>query len=322
MNPVALVTGITGQDGSYLAELLLGRGYDVVGVVRRASTINTSRIDHLPGLRLVYGDVTDPLGMAGVLKRFEPSEVYNLAAQSHVAVSFETPTYTAQADALGPLAILEAVRLLGFPCRIYQASTSELFGNAPPPQSELSPMVPESPYAAAKLYAHHIARLYREAHGLWVCTGILFNHESPRRGETFVTRKVTRAVGRILAGTADGVTLGNLDARRDWGHAADYVRAMHAMLQADIPRDYVVATGRSATVRDWCALAFGSAGLDWEQWVRTDPRYVRPAEVHYLQGDASRIGYDLGWTPSVSLEALASEMVEHDIALAKREARS
>lgn len=317
----ALVTGITGQDGSYLAELLLGKGYEVHGIIRRASSFNTSRIDHLyedphvpsPHLRLHYGDLTDGSQIARLMRTVEPNEIYNLGAQSHVAVSFQQPEYTGNVDALGTIRLLEAIRESGIETRFYQAGTSEMFGDAPPPQSERSPFQPRSPYAAAKLYAYWVVRNYREAYGMHAATGILFNHESPRRGETFVTRKITRALARIVAGEQDTLYLGNLDARRDWGHAADYVLAMWLMLQADAPNDYVIGTGESYSIRDFLDRAFGSVGLDWQPFVRIDPAYFRPTEVEFLQADPSLAVEALGWKPEVGFEALVDEMVEADL---------
>jgi GDPmannose 4,6-dehydratase len=320
---VALVTGITGQDGSYLAEHLIETGYEVHGIMRRASTFNTARIEHLyqdphePDVRLHlhHGDLSDGSALARLIRTVEPDEIYNLAAQSHVAVSFHQPEYTCDVVALGTVRLLEAIRDSEVDCRFYQAGSSEMFGAAPPQQNEETPFIPQSPYAAGKVLAYHFVRNYREAYGMFAVTGILFNHESPRRGETFVTRKVTRAVAAILAGRQDHVFLGNLDARRDWGHARDYVRAMHLMLSADTPQDYVCGTGESHTVRELCEVAFGRAGLDWEQHVRIDERYLRPTEVHHLEADASRFTAELGWRPSVTFKGLIEEMVDADIAL-------
>jgi GDPmannose 4,6-dehydratase len=320
----ALVTGITGQDGSYLAELLLDKGYEVHGVVRRSSSLNRSRIDHLqhggPSSHgqsrffLHYGDLTDSGGLNRLVKLVRPDEIYNLAAQSHVHISFDQPEYTADADGLGTTRLLEAVRTTGLPTRFYQASTSEMFGSSAPPQNESTPFHPRSPYACAKLYAHWVTVNYREAHGVHACSGILFNHESPRRGENFVTRKVTRGVAAILAGREDRLLLGNLDARRDWGHARDYVLAMWLMLQQPEPDDYVVASGISRTVRELAETAFGLVGLDWTKYVATDQAYVRPAEVNHLCGDASRARQRLGWRPATSFEEMIREMLEHDVA--------
>jgi GDPmannose 4,6-dehydratase len=318
----ALITGITGQDGSYLAELLLGKGYEVHGIIRRASSFNTGRIDHLyedphepsPRMRLHYGDLTDGSQIARLMREIEPSEIYNLGAQSHVAVSFQQPEYTGNVDGLGTIRLLEAIRESGIETRFYQAGTSEMFGDAPPPQSEASPFQPRSPYAAAKLYAYWVVRNYREAYGMHAVTGILFNHESPRRGETFVTRKITRALARIVAGTQDKLYLGNLEARRDWGHAADYVRAMWLMLQADTPADYVIGTGESYSIRDFLDRSFRVVGLEWEPFVEIDPAYFRPTEVEFLQADPSLAVAELGWTPEVTFDALVDEMVESDLA--------
>jgi len=321
----ALITGVTGQDGSYLAELLLEKGYEVHGVVRRSSTMNRSRIDHLqhltpsqnerPRFVLHYGDMTDSGGLNRLVKMIRPDEIYNLAAQSHVHISFDQPEYTADADGLGTTRLLEAVRTAGLETRFYQASTSEMFGSSPPPQNEATPFRPRSPYAAAKLYAHWMTLNYREAHGMFACSGILFNHESPRRGENFVTRKVTRGVAQILARKTDHLVLGNLDARRDWGHARDYVEAMWLMLQQPEPDDYVIASGESHTVRDLVEIAFGLVGLDWREYVRTDPAYVRPAEVHELCGDATKARVKLGWKPKISFKELVWEMLESDLKL-------
>jgi GDPmannose 4,6-dehydratase len=318
----ALITGITGQDGSYLAELLLAEGYEVHGIIRRSSSFNTERIDHLyqdpheenVRLFLYYGDLTDGSQIARCIRTIEPDEIYNLAAQSHVAVSFEQPEYTGDVDGLGTVRLLEAIREAGVPCRLYQAGTSEMFGASPPPQHEESDFSPRSPYAAAKLYAYWMTRNYREAYGMYAATGILFNHESPRRGETFVTRKITRAVAAIVAGEQDTLYLGNLDAERDWGHARDYVQGMWLMLQQDEPRDYVLGTGEAHTVREFAAEAFGQVGLDWSAHVEIDPRYFRPTEVERLRADASRAGEELGWKPTVTFDELVREMVEADLA--------
>ncbi|MGI9641444.1 MAG: GDP-mannose 4,6-dehydratase [Acidimicrobiia bacterium] len=320
--PTALITGITGQDGSYLAELLLDKGYEVHGIIRRASTFNTDRIDHIyedrhkndVRLALHYGDLTDGSQMARLIRTVEPDEIYNLAAQSHVAVSFQQPEYTGNVDGLGTVRLLEAVRDSGISTRVYQAGTSEMFGSAAAPQSEETPFEPRSPYAAAKAYAYWMVRNYREAYDMFAATGILFNHESPRRGETFVTRKITRALARIVAGTQDRLYLGNLDAVRDWGHARDYVEAMWLMLQADTPRDYVIGTGEAHTVREFLAAAFGVVGLDWESYVEIDPTYYRPTEVDFLQADASRARDELGWVPQVSFSELVADMVVGDLA--------
>ncbi|MGB9357075.1 MAG: GDP-mannose 4,6-dehydratase [Acidimicrobiia bacterium] len=317
----ALITGITGQDGSYLAELLLAKGYTVHGIIRRASSFNTDRIDHLyqdphvedAQLKLHYGDLTDASQIARLIRNVEPDEIYNLAAQSHVAVSFQQPEYTGNVDGLGVVRLLEAVRDSGINTRVYQAGTSEMFGSAPPPQSETTPFAPQSPYAAAKVYAYWLVRNYREAYDMYAVTGILFNHESPRRGETFVTRKITRALARIVEGTQDTLYLGNLDAYRDWGHARDFVEAMWLMLQADEPQDFAIGTGESHTVRDFLIKAFGMVGLDWEPYVEIDPAYYRPTEVDYLQADASRASTELGWTPKITFDGLVEEMVLSDL---------
>jgi GDPmannose 4,6-dehydratase len=327
----ALITGITGQDGSYLAELLRSRGYEVHGIVRRASSFNTDRLDHLyqdphegnRRLILHYGDLADATVLRRILERAQPDEVYNLGAQSHVKVSFEEPEYTADVVALGTLRLLDSVRdhqeHTGRKVRIYQAGSSEMYGASPPPQNESTPFYPRSPYAVGKVAAHWFGVNYREAYGLFLCNGILFNHESPRRGETFVTRKVTRAVGRIAEGIQSELYLGNLDARRDWGFAGDYVEAMWLMLQQDEPDDYVVATGESHTVRELVEIAFREVGLDWEEYVRIDPRYYRPTEVDFLQGDPSKAMRVLGWRPRMSFQELVSTMVRHDLELARQE---
>jgi len=320
----ARITGITGQDGSYLAELLLGKGYEVHGIIRRASTFNTDRIDHIyqdphdPDIRLHlhYGDLTDGSQIARLIRTVQPHEIYNLAAQSHVAVSFQQPEYTGDVDGLGVVRLLEAIRESGVDTRLYQAGTSEMFGASPPPQNEDSPFVPRSPYAAAKIYAHHMVRNYREAYGMYAVTGILFDHdEGPRRGETFVTRKITRAVARIVAGLDDAVYLGNLEAVRDWGHAKDYVKAMWLMLQQDEPRDYVIGTGETHTVREFAQIAFAHVGLDWEAFVRIDRSYYRPTEVEHLHADPTRAMTELGWKPEHTFDELVTEMIEHDLSL-------
>jgi len=331
MGKRALITGATGQDGSYLVELLLGKGYEVHGLIRRASLVNTDRIDHLyhyphvggERLTLHYGDLADGSAMRNVLEAVKPDEIYNLGAQSHVKVSFEVPEYTADVVALGTLRLLEALRehvgRSGRPVCYYQAGSSEMYGASPPPQSERTPFYPRSPYAVSKVAAHWYAVNYREAYGLFVCNGILFNHESPRRGETFVTRKVTRAVGRISEGLQEKLYLGNLDARRDWGFAGDFVEAMWLMLQQEKPDDYVVATGEAHSVRELVELAFAAAGLDWKRHVEIDPRYFRPTEVDALAGDAGKARERLGWAPRVNFAELVRMMVQHDVALAKRE---
>ncbi|MGV9793125.1 GDP-mannose 4,6-dehydratase [Gordonia sp. NPDC003422] len=318
----ALITGITGQDGSYLAELLLSKGYEVHGLIRRASSFNTSRIEHLyqdphdPGARLFlhYGDLSDGARLVTLLSTIEPDEVYNLAAQSHVRVSFDEPEHTGDTTGIGSIRLLEAVRLSKVNCRFYQASSSEMFGASPPPQDEDTLFYPRSPYGAAKVYSYWVTRNYREAYGIFAVNGILFNHESPRRGETFVTRKITRAVARIKAGIEQHIYMGNLDAVRDWGYAPEYVEGMWRMLQADAPTDYVLATGVPCTVREFLEVAFDHAGLDWEAHVRFDERYLRPTEVDSLIGDSSRAQSLLDWTPSVEASELARIMVDADVA--------
>jgi GDPmannose 4,6-dehydratase len=318
----ALITGITGQDGSYLAELLLSKGYEVHGIIRRASSFNTHRIDHLyrdpheEGVRLFlhYGDLMEGSQLARLIRRVQPDEIYNLAAQSHVQVSFEQPEYTGESAALGVTRLLEAIRETGRETRLYQASSSEMFGDAPAPQNEATPFRPRSPYAIAKAYAHWMVINYREAYGFYAVSGILFNHEGERRGETFVTRKVTRAVARIVAGKQDNVYLGNLDAVRDWGHAKDYVEAMWLMLQQETPRDYVIGTGEPHTVREVCEVAFGHVGLDWGRFVEIDPRHFRPTEVEVLIADPSRAREELGWKPKTTFNELIQGMVESDLA--------
>jgi GDPmannose 4,6-dehydratase len=320
----ALVTGITGQDGSYLAELLIEKGYEVHGLIRRTSSINRERIDHLHperhdgGRRLIlhYGDMADGAGLTRLVDRVRPAEVYNLAAQSHVRVSFEVPEYTSEVDAIGTLRLLEAIYHTDPGIRFYQASSSEMFGTvAETPQRETTPFHPRSPYGAAKAYAYWMTVNYREAYGMFAVNGILFNHESPRRGETFVTRKITRAVARILSGRQELLYLGNLDARRDWGYAPDYVRAMWLMLQQDSPDDFVIATGVAHSVREFVELAFSSVGLDWERYVRADPAYLRPAEVDLLLGDAGKARKQLGWEPTTNFEELVRIMVDADLEL-------
>jgi GDPmannose 4,6-dehydratase len=316
----ALVTGITGQDGSYLAELLLAKGYEVYGVVRRSSSFNTERIEgiyqdpHVSDyrLRLVYGDLDDGSSMANLVQTVRPDEVYNLGAQSHVRVSFDIPEYTVSTVSLGTLRLLEAMRELGSGCRFYQASSSEMFGGAPPPQNEDTVFRPRSPYACAKLFAHHLCQNYREAYNLFICNGILFNHESPRRGIPFVTRKITRAAARIKHGLENKLFLGNLDAKRDWGFAGDYVEAMWLMLQQEQPDDYVIATGESHSVREVLDVAFGALGLDWKPHVQIDPRYFRPTEVDHLRGDASKARRKLGWEPKVKFQELITMMATAD----------
>ena len=317
----ALITGVTGQDGSYLAELLLEKGYEVHGVIRRSSTFNTSRIEHIykdpheTGSRfhLHYGDVTDGVGISNLVREIEPHEIYNLAAQSHVKVSFEMPDYTAQVDAVGTIRLLEAIRAAKIDTKFYQASTSELYGSTPPPQSEASPFAPQSPYAAAKLYSYWVVRNYRDAYGLHATNGILFNHESPRRGETFVTRKITMAAAKIKLGMQSRLYLGNLDAIRDWGFAPEYVESMWLMLQHDKPEDYVVATGIGATVRDFCEASFLAVGLNHEDYIETESRYTRPTEVDALIGDPSKAQKILGWKAKTHWKELAQIMVESDL---------
>ncbi len=321
MSKVALITGITGQDGSYLAELLLGKGYEVHGLIRRASTFNTQRIDHLytdphegGRLHLHYSDLTDGSRLTTLMARIQPAEVYNLAAQSHVRVSFDEPEYTGDTTGLGTTRLLEALRITGVPARFYQASSSEMFGATPPPQNELTAFYPRSPYGAAKLYSYWMTRNYREAYDLFAVNGILFNHESPRRGETFVTRKITRAVAAIAAGKQSEVYLGNLDAVRDWGFAKEYVEAMWLMLQADEPDDFVVATGTAYSVRDFVQFSFEHVGLDWKKYVKYDERYERPTEVDALIGDSSKAESVLGWQAKVLTPELATIMVDADVA--------
>ncbi len=319
----ALITGVTGQDGSYLAELLLAKGYEVHGVVRRSSSFNSARLDgvyrdpHESGVQFFkhYADLSDGSSLTCLIRDIQPDEVYNLAAQSHVRVSFEIPEYTGDITGLGVARILEAVRTAGVPTRFYQASSSEMFGASPAPQDESTPFVPQSPYGAAKLYGHWITVNYREAHGLFACSGILFNHESPRRGENFVTRKVSRAVARIKAGMQEKLYMGNLDALRDWGYAPEYVEAMWMMLQQDEPDDYVVATGEAHTPREFCEVAFSHVGLDWEKYVEIDPRYYRPTEVHHLLGDATKARNELGWSPKTDFRELVRLMVDADVRL-------
>jgi GDPmannose 4,6-dehydratase len=322
MTKTALVTGITGQDGSYLAELLLDKGYEVHGLVRRASSFNTDRIDGIyqdphdedRRLFLHHGDLSDATGLVNLVREVRPDEVYHLAAQSHVKVSFEMPEYTGDTTGLGTIRLLEAIRVAGSDTRFYQASSSELYGSTPPPQDERTPFHPRSPYSVAKLYGFWAVVNYREAYGVHATNGILFNHESPRRGETFVTRKITRAVARIKAGLQEALWLGNLDAVRDWGYAPEYVEGMWRMLQADAPDDYVLATGHAMTVRDFCIAAFDRVGLDWERYVRYDARYERPSEVDALIGDASKAERQLGWKAQTYGRALVEVMVDADVA--------
>jgi GDPmannose 4,6-dehydratase len=326
----ALITGITGQDGSYLAELLLAKGYEVHGVIRRASTFNTSRIEHLyhdphaKGVRLIlhYGDLADGVQMVKLLYELQPDEIYNLGAQSHVRVSFDIPEYTGDVDGLGAVRILEAIREAGLvkKCRFYQASSSEMFGKVQQvPQTEVTPFWPRSPYGCAKVYAYWLTVNYRESYNLHASNGILFNHESPRRGETFVTRKITRAATRIKMGLQESLYLGNLDAQRDWGYAKEYVEMMWLMLQQDKPDDYVVATNETHSVKEFCEVTFAHLGLDWQKYVKYDQRYERPAEVELLIGDPAKARKQLGWEPKVRFKELVQIMVDHDLALAKQE---
>jgi GDPmannose 4,6-dehydratase len=322
----ALITGITGQDGSYLAELLLEKGYEVHGVVRRSSSMNRSRIDHLEhahpshleGARftLHYGDMTDSGGLNRLVMTVAPDEIYNLAAQSQVHISFDQPEYTGNTDGLGTTRLLEAIRATGHPTRFYQASTSEMFGSTPPPQNEQTPFHPRSPYGVAKVYAHWMTVSYREAYDMFACSGILFNHESPRRGENFVTRKVTRGVAAIVAQRSTKLRLGNLDSKRDWGHARDYVQAMWLMLQQDKPDDYVIATGVQWSIQQLAELAFGLVGLDWRNHVEVDKAYFRPAEVPDLRGDPAKARAKLGWRPTITFPEMIREMLEFDLAAA------
>lgn len=320
---VALITGISGQDGSYLAELLLEKGYQVHGIVRRASEIARPRIDHLhvgPGadrITLHYGDLDDALSLTRIIDTVQPDEVYHLAAQSHVQVSFELPDYTGSATGLGTMRLLEAIRVAGVPARFYQASSSEMFGSAPPPQNEATPFHPRSPYAVAKVYAYWATVNYREAYGIFASNGILFNHESPRRGENFVTRKITKGVADIVTGRQDKLHLGNLDAKRDWGFAGDYVEGMWRMLQHDEPGDFVLATGEAYSVRDFCEKAFSTVDLDYRDHVVFDERFMRPSEVDHLLGDPSKARDELGWTPTTSLDQLVKMMVDSDLAIAR-----
>jgi len=320
--PVALITGITGQDGSYLAEFLLRKGYNVVGLMRRSSSFNTGRIDHLyqdphhpnPRLQLVYGDLNDASSLNKILRAVQPDEIYNLGAQSHVRVSFDIPEYTTEITGVGTLRLLEAIRDSGIQTRFYQASSSEMFGKVQAiPQNEQTPFYPRSPYGVAKVYAYWITVNYREAYHLFACNGILFNHESPRRGETFVSRKITKAAARIKLGLQHELFLGNLEARRDWGFAGDYVEAMWLMLQQNEARDYVIATGRHYSVKDLLQEAFGAVDLDWQKYVKMDPRYTRPAEVDLLVGDSQKARTQLGWQPRMSFHELIRTMVKADL---------
>ena len=318
----ALITGPTGQDGSYLSELLLEKGYEVHGIVRRSSSFNTHRLDdiyrdpHETGVRffLHYGDLSDSGSLVNLIRELQPNEIYHLGAQSHVKVSFEVPEYTSDATGMGTVRILEAIRSSGVDTRFYQASSSEMFGSAPPPQSESTPFHPRSPYGVAKVFSYWMTVNYRESYGMYATNGILFNHESPRRGETFVTRKITRAIARIKAGMQDKLYLGNMDAKRDWGFAKEYVEAMWRILQHDEPEDFVIATGEAHTVREFVELGFEHAGLDWEKYVEIDPKYLRPAEVDHLLGDATKAKEKLGWEPQTKFEDLAKLMVDADIA--------
>ena len=322
----ALITGITGQDGSYLAELLLGKGYHVWGLIRRSSSFHTGRIDHIykdpheqPNLRLMYGDLTDGSNLSAIVNEIEPDEIYNLGAQSHVRVSFDMPIYTVDTDGLGTLRLLEVIRSSKRPIRFYQASSSEMYGKVvETPQTERTPFHPRSPYGCAKVYSFWQTVNYREAYGMFACNGIMFNHESPRRGETFVTRKITQAATRIKLGLQEKLYLGNLDAKRDWGFAGDYVEAMWIMLAQDEPDDYVVATGRCHSVREFVAEVFGHLDLDWEDYVEMDARYLRPSEVDLLEGDASKARRVLGWEPKVDFKALARMMTDADMKIARR----
>src|SRR3954465_8316078 len=324
----ALITGITGQDGSYLTELLLEKGYEVYGIIRRSSSFNTDRIDHLyedpheaqTRLRLVYGDLNDSSSLNTILRQVRPDEIYNLGAMSHVRVSFDVPEYTGEITGLGTVRLLEAIRETGLQPKFYQASSSELFGKVVEvPQTEKTPFYPRSPYGCAKAYAYYITVNYRESYDLFACNGILFNHESERRGETFVSRKITRAATRIKLGLQEKLYLGNLDARRDWGHARNYVEAVWLMLQAERADDYVIATGETHSIREFLDLAFGMLDLDWKEYVEVDPRYYRPAEVDLLLGDASKARRELGWEPKVTFKALAKMMTDADRRLARRE---
>lgn len=317
----ALITGITGQDGSYLTELLLSKGYQVFGIIRRSSSFNTGRIDHIyqdphdpdPRLKLVYGDLNDASSLNKIIRTVQPDEIYHLGAQSHVRVSFDVPEYTGEVTGLGTVRLLEAIRETGVKTKFYNASSSEMFGSAPPPQNEATPFIPRSPYAAAKLYAHWMTVNYRDGYGLFACNGILFNHESPRRGETFVSRKITKAAARIKLGLQRKLFLGNLEARRDWGFAGDYVEAIWLMLQQDKPDDYVIATGETHSVREFLDEAFGYLNLDWTKFVEIDPRYYRPNEVDALLGDASKARKGIGWQPQVRFHELVRMMIDADL---------
>ena len=331
MAKTALISGITGQDGSFLTELLLEKGYNVYGIIRRSSSFNTDRIDHLyqdphevgTRLRLLYGDLNDSSSLNTILKQVQPDEIYNLGAQSHVRVSFDIPEYTGEVTGLGTVRLLEAIREIGIRPKFYQASSSELYGKVvETPQTEVTPFHPRSPYACAKAYAYHITVNYRESYGMFASNGILFNHESERRGETFVSRKITRAATRIKLGLQEKLYMGNLDARRDWGYARDYVEAMWMIMNADEPDDFVIATGETHSVREFLEKTFGYLDLDWQQYVEIDPRYFRPAEVDLLLGDASKARTKLGWEPRVNFDGLVRLMVDHDLALAQHEAET
>ncbi len=331
MAMIALISGITGQDGSYLAEVLLEKGYEVWGIIRRSSSFNTDRIDHLyqdphekgTRLRLVYGDLNDSSSLNTILRHVQPDEIYNLGAQSHVRVSFDIPEYTGEVTGLGTVRFLEAIREAGIKPRFYQASSSELYGKVfETPQTETTPFYPRSPYACAKAYAYYITVNYRESYGMFACNGILFNHESERRGETFVSRKITRAATRIKVGLQEKLYMGNVDARRDWGYARDYVEAMWMMMQVDHPDDYVIATGETHSVREFLEKAFSYLDLDWQEHVEVDPRYFRPTEVDSLLGDASKARSLLGWEPKVTFDELVRLMVDHDLELAKQEVQA
>ncbi len=331
MTKTALISGITGQDGSFLAEVLLEKGYDVYGIIRRSSSFNTDRIDHLyqdphetgTRLRLMYGDLNDSSSLNTILRQVQPDEIYNLGAQSHVRVSFDIPEYTGEVTGLGAVRLLEAIREIGMSPKFYQASSSELYGKVcETPQTETTPFYPRSPYACAKAYAYHITVNYRESYGLFACNGILFNHESERRGETFVSRKITRAATRIKLGLQDKLYMGNLNARRDWGYARDYVEAMWMIMNAEAPDDYVVATGETHSVREFLEKTFEYLDLDWEKYVEIDPRYFRPAEVDLLLGDASKAREKLGWEPKVTFDGLVKLMTDYDLQLAKQEAEA
>lgn len=323
----ALITGITGQDGSYLAEFLLNKGYEVHGLIRRASTFNTDRIDHLyrdfhdPDARMYlhYGDLSVSAHLTNLLSDIEPDEVYHLGAQSHVRVSFDTPEYTGDITGLGTIRLLEAIRKTGIKARFYQASSSEMFGAAPPPQNEQTPFQPQSPYAAAKVYSYYVVKNYREAYNIFACNGILFNHESPRRGETFVTRKITRAATRIKLGLQDKLYLGNLEAKRDWGFAGDYVEAMWMILQHDRPDDFVIATGETHSVREFVERVFEKLGIDYRKYIEIDERYFRPTEVDVLLGDSTKAQKILGWKPKTGFDQLIDMMIETDLNLAEKE---